>query len=544
MFPDRSPLTGLPGNRSIAEYLNKHVISGEMTAVYVDIENFKPFNDHYGFALGDAVIRRLAMILSESVCEWFTGHIGGDDFICAGSGSDFFSAVEEARHRFRSIIPGFYTKRDRAQGGIEAFDRRGSYRFFPMLDVTVVPVEKDQSILSLEELAAAAGRKKKLLKGEQMVEPIYPVLDLAVRKGLPVQDMKALIESCGILREEKAVPVLSSILTEGFHWNLRKSAALALGHIGNTRCAELLLESLKDRNPHVRTRSVEGLVLALGSSSGPVIGPLSSDCSTWVRRAVFRGIGRSGWTEGANILEKAAVSHAHGRRVNTIEERRAALEGISMLGLSAEAELLFKLCGTPDYQPAEAAFEALCAVGTDMAADMILNGSQKLPAVLNTFEMSRKMLKALEELAVSSLEHEDTIVTAVRFFEGYPHKISSAAAAGLKKSLGSCYGELFRRVVMLLDKLGVGADRSCTARIASRLERGQRIGDDALCAFLGWISRRGGVSAGALLKSYLRTGRRPVAAAAAMATGVLVKRGLDDNTSSFNYSDHSDGGRQ
>ncbi len=527
---DRNPLTGLPGNQSISRVLEEQVVSGNQTAVYVDIINFKPFNDHYGFALGDAVIRRLGMILVESLPEHFVGHIGGDDFICAGSGDSFAEGVEEARQRFRSIVPGFYSQRDREQGGIETFDRRGSYRFFPMLDVSLVFTGPDDNYGSVEKLAAAAGKTKKRMKGELIIEPVYPVLEKALGANLPSPDLKALIEACGVLREEDAVSVLGRILQGTFHWNLRKSAALALGHIGNAVCTDMLLEALKDSNPHVRTRSVEGLVLSMGSESGPVIRYLAEDRSTWVRRAVLRGIGRSGWLQGLDILEAAAVSRASGRILNTTEERRAALEGLSMMGLRSEAPLLHRLCGTRDYRPAKAAFRALCTVGTDLAADMILSLKCDLPPVLNLFSMERSNLEALEQVAVNSLEAGDMQAGfAVRFFEGYPGTMGEGSIARLKNSLGNFYGDLFRRVVVLLEARSITADRSCVARVANRLDRGERVGDDALCAFLGWVSRKGGVNPGALLKSFIRTDRRPVAAAAAVAAGALANYVSGDN---------------
>ncbi len=76
---DFNPLTGLPGNKSIHRNLKKLVAGRKGTAAYVDITDFKPFNDYYGFALGDSVIRRLSHILVESLPSHFVGHIGGDD---------------------------------------------------------------------------------------------------------------------------------------------------------------------------------------------------------------------------------------------------------------------------------------------------------------------------------------------------------------------------------------------------------------------------------------------------------------------------------
>lgn len=534
---DRNPLTGLPGNSAIRKVLAEKVLGGDHTAVYVDIVSFKPFNDHYGFALGDSVIRRLALILTESLRGSFVGHIGGDDFICAGRGGDFITAVEGARQRFRSIVPGFYSRRDREQGGIETFDRRGSYRFFPMLDVSVVTAGGDDFGGTIEELAAAAGREKKRLKGERLPEPVHPVLERALESSLSVSDLKALVESCGVLREEKAVPVLSRILQGEYGWNLRKSAALALGHIGNRRCEKVLLLALEDTNPHVRTRAVEGLVLAGGSTAGPVIHRLLGDSSTWVRRAVLRGMGRAGWMEGAESLRLACTARAPGRSINTAEERRAALEGISLLGSQVHAPFLHSLCTDGTYFPGEAAFSALCSLGTDHAAQMILAGKGELPPVLNLFAMGEENLRRLEELARSTLAMgEPRAGYAMRFFEGFPGELSGESVSVLRNCLGEFYGELFRRLVLLLGARDIKADPSCIARVSNRVEKGHRIGDEGLCAFLNWVSAKGGVNPGALLSPFLRTSRRPVAAAAAMATAALAEWGLDAKDDQVNNS--------
>ncbi len=525
---DTNPLTGLPGNRTIREVIQRDVLDGSHYAVYVDIVDFKPFNDHYGFSLGDAVIRRLGQILKESVGEGFTGHIGGDDFICTGEGDGFRKAVEGARQRFRSIVPGFYSRRDREQGGIETFDRRGSYRFFPMLDVSLVFVRGDSPGITVEELAANAGRRKKLAKGEQTFEPVYPLLGKVLAADSSMQDKKALIEACGVLREEKAVPVLEAVLSGNYSWNLRKSAALALGHIGNERCGEILQRSLSDSNPHVRTRSVEGLVLAVGSRSGPFLERLSDDGSTWVRRAVFRGIGQAGWLDGSKILERAAMSSAPGRRINTMEERRAALEGIGMLGDTQQTAFLKTLCADRDYYPSDAAYAALCALGTDAAAELILEREAGLPRVVNLYGVSAGNLERLEKLAVNALNGDSReAASALRFYEGFPGGLHPESVSALKNSLGGSYGEFFKRVVLILDSRGIPADRSCIARVANRVDIGQNVGDEGLCVFLKWVSINGGVAPGALLKSFIRSDRRPVAASAAAASGVLAARGLD-----------------
>ncbi|MCK5786582.1 MAG: HEAT repeat domain-containing protein [Candidatus Sabulitectum sp.] len=524
---DLNPLTGLPGNRSIRKTLRNMVLAGDGIAAYVDIVDFKPFNDYYGFALGDSVIRRLSQILEESIPDGFVGHIGGDDFICVGKGMGFKTGVENARQRFRSIVPGFYTARDRELGGIETFGRTGNYKFLPLLDISVVFTDPFEKNISVESLAGKAGRAKKLLKGEQIAESVYPVLEKALEQGYSVEHTKALIEACGVLREEGAVPSLSGILKGRYSWKLRKSAALALGYIGNAQCTELLLNSLGDSNPHVRTRSVEGLVISMGRESGELIAHMLDDRSTWVRRAVLRGIGYAGWHDGLHYLRSGATCKAPGPGINTSMERMAALDGISLLGTSEEAEFLAGLCGDRGYFPIEGAYKALCSVGTDAAALEVIRRNGTVPAVLNLTDMSMANLRKLEALAVGSLSGDDNVATgALRFFEGFSLELSEFTASGLRNCLGSFSGDMFRRLVILLDSRGLAADMSCIARVASRIDSGQQIGTSALTAFLGWVSRRGGVPPGCLLNSFLRGDRRAVAASAALAVRSLASRDL------------------
>lgn len=524
---DSSPLTGLPGNLSIQMNLRDLVINGDSTAVYVDIVDFKPFNDYYGFALGDSVIRRLGQILEESIPNFFVGHIGGDDFLCIGRGRRFITGIESARQRFRSIVPGFYTPRDREFGGIETFDREGSYKFLPLLDIAVVFMDSEQDDVTVEALARKAGRTKKFLKGEQTAESVFPVLKRALGSGYPVENIKALIEACGVLREEGAVTVLAEVLTGKYSWSLRKSAALSLGHIGNAECTGLLLNALKDSNPHVRTRSVEALVISMGRESGPLIVQMLKDRSTWVRRAVLRGIGYAGWLDGLDSLKTSATVQASGAAINTARERGAALDGIAMLSPVNEAEFLAKLCNTPGYYPGDAAYKALCSVGTDFAADQILRENGTIPGILNLTGMSDSNLRKLEVMATRSLEEDDsTVAGALRFFEGFSMEFSNSTIAKLRSCLGNFSGDLFRRLVILLDNRKLAADRSCIARVASRMDAGEQIGASALSAFLGWVARQGGVSPGSLLVSFLRGDRRAVAASAALAVRALASRDL------------------
>jgi len=159
---------------------------------------------------------------------------------------------------------------------------------------------------------------------------------------------------------------------------------------------------------------------------------------------------------------------------------------------------------------------------------VILKRNAGLPPVLNLFGISQDNLKALEGLGVKALtDDEKSAANAIRFYEGYPGAMGTRSISSLKSCLGDYFGEMFRRVVVILESREIPADPSCIARVSSRIEKGHRIGDDALCAFLRWVSTMGGAGPGALLNSFLRTERRSVAATAALAAGSLARKGLD-----------------
>ncbi|QAY66560.1 GGDEF domain-containing protein [Paenibacillus protaetiae] len=109
-----NPLTGLPGNWSIQSQLQKKLGSGEpFSIVYADIDYFKWYNDCYGFARGDEVIRYMAELLQSAVTDYgmpgdFIGHVGGDDFIAVLSTAEAESFCESLIREFDNGIPFFY----------------------------------------------------------------------------------------------------------------------------------------------------------------------------------------------------------------------------------------------------------------------------------------------------------------------------------------------------------------------------------------------------------------------------------------------------
>jgi HEAT repeat protein len=493
------------------------------TAAFLDIIGFKAFNDHYGVSLGDLVIRRLGEILSEEVRPDFTGHVGGDDFVCAGENGGFRGRVESARLRFRALAPGFYHDRDREAGGIEAFDRYGGYRFFPFLDLTVVFIRAADRREAVEALCLRAGREKSRIRGAPVAGELAPLFSAPAFGNLPDRDRKALLEAAGILREKSAVKGIADLLLGRSGWNVRKSAALALGRIGGGEAVSALLLAVRDESPHVRTRAVEGLVLASGRSAGPLIAPLAEDSSTWVRRAVLRGIGGAGWSPGLPVLKRAALV-VRPNLVNTLAERAAALEGMALLGDAASSPFLAGLCGDSRYEPSREAYRALCAGGGDPAAMEVLRRGA-VPENIRLEGVSPGNLRALETLAASNLSRN-----GLRMLEAFPVELSAGTAAVLRRWLGEARDEEFLQLVQVLEARGISGDASCAARVAARLDRGDPALDPrGIGRFLIWLSRSPGVRPGVFLKPFLRmpSGQVRLAAATALSMG---RTGLDGGT--------------
>jgi PleD family two-component response regulator len=150
---DRNPTSGLPGGRAIEEELGRRVASGVPFAVaYLDIDNFKPFNDVFGFATADAVIRGTGEALRESVegCGTpgggdFVGHVGGDDFVFVGTPESAERVGVDASQRFRRVVEGVVGMGVATRGTFTALDRSGVVREYPLATVSVVVLHVDPS---------------------------------------------------------------------------------------------------------------------------------------------------------------------------------------------------------------------------------------------------------------------------------------------------------------------------------------------------------------------------------------------------------------
>ena len=170
-----NPLTFLPGNIPITEHIERLLASGgEFVACYGDLNNFKPFNDHYGYWRGDEMIRLMAG-LALGHCDAqrdFVGHVGGDDFILLFQSDDWEQRCERLVADFNARAVTLYDEACRAAGGIEAEDRHGVVRFFPFtsLSIGAVRIRKGQyRTAELVASAAAAAKHEAKLAGAGLV---------------------------------------------------------------------------------------------------------------------------------------------------------------------------------------------------------------------------------------------------------------------------------------------------------------------------------------------------------------------------------------
>ncbi|MBQ9266882.1 MAG: diguanylate cyclase [Clostridia bacterium] len=175
-----SALTGLPGNIQIESELKRRIASRKTYAVlYADLDNFKSYNDKYGFMSGDEVIKFTSNVMQDNIQKYgkqgdFLGHIGGDDFVAI---LDYENARKIARSiikEFDEKILDFYTDEDIKNGGIRIANRRGKIEKFPIMTITVAMISnkyrKYKSTLEIGEDGASVKKKAKTIEGSTFLE--------------------------------------------------------------------------------------------------------------------------------------------------------------------------------------------------------------------------------------------------------------------------------------------------------------------------------------------------------------------------------------
>lgn len=174
-----SPLTGLPGNVQIQTEMKKRLLNKDTFAMlYFDLDNFKAYNDVYGFANGDEIIKFTARTMSKHIhqldsSESFIGHIGGDDFVAIIAPTDYDELCQNIIAEFDKLVVDFYNEVDVERGFVEVANRRGIIEQFPLTSISIAVLEVDSKIykttLEIGEVAGQIKHKAKAVLGSTYV---------------------------------------------------------------------------------------------------------------------------------------------------------------------------------------------------------------------------------------------------------------------------------------------------------------------------------------------------------------------------------------
>jgi diguanylate cyclase (GGDEF)-like protein len=170
-----NPLTGLHGNLEIQMEINYRIARETPFAViYLDMDNFKAFNDVYGFASGDRAIKMTADIITDNVhilgsqCD-FIGHIGGDDFIAITKPAHASKICDGIVNDFDKKIQTLYSDIDRKNGYITTMNRQGDMINYPIISISIAVVTSEHRKLvnhiQVAEIAAEVKKKTKSING-------------------------------------------------------------------------------------------------------------------------------------------------------------------------------------------------------------------------------------------------------------------------------------------------------------------------------------------------------------------------------------------
>ena len=162
-----NPLTGLPGNLVIDQEVKESVESGKKcTIYYFDLDNFKAYNNTYGFTNGDMMIKMVADILTQ-LCssDDFCGHIGGDDFVVITNGDKTEDLCKSAFGKFAEDSQNLYSEIDKERGYIVSKNRLGFIEEFPLATLSAAAItNREHHYASIKELSLVIAQTKKRAK--------------------------------------------------------------------------------------------------------------------------------------------------------------------------------------------------------------------------------------------------------------------------------------------------------------------------------------------------------------------------------------------
>lgn len=162
-----NPLTLLPGNVPISKELDQRLaLQSQLAVCYIDLDHFKPYNDHYGYEKGDQIIIGLADILQTYADHGdFVGHIGGDDFIMIFSADNWQAQCRQILKHFSEWVRHRYSPEAQVMGGITGKDRMGRAQSYPLLSLSIGCVQLQPATCnSHRDVAVLASYAKSMAK--------------------------------------------------------------------------------------------------------------------------------------------------------------------------------------------------------------------------------------------------------------------------------------------------------------------------------------------------------------------------------------------
>ena len=171
-----SPLTGLPGNLPIQTELKKRLLKKEpFVVLYIDLDNFKAYNDVYGFLKGDEIIKLTAKIITKHIhalesTDAFVGHIGGDDFVAITNDDiDYEAICQDIIAEFDVEVLKLFNDTDIERKYIEVQNRKGIMEQFPLTSISIGVVVADakrfSNTLEIGEVGAQVKHLSKTTMG-------------------------------------------------------------------------------------------------------------------------------------------------------------------------------------------------------------------------------------------------------------------------------------------------------------------------------------------------------------------------------------------
>ncbi len=240
-----TPLTGLPGGRIIEETIKERMKGLEdFSFGYIDIDNFKYFNDTYGYVRGDRAIMQTAYMLYSTVSKFgnkkdFLGHIGGDDFVFLTTPNRYREICSNFIQTFNRIMPFHYSAEDRKNGYVVARDRTHNIKKIPLMSISIAVANNTRSsdfknVIEINEKVAEVKRYLKTFEGSKFMADR--------REPNSGAQNEAVVYKIKDSRPESYSPLGQRLLKDGLVTEEKLDEALVLHWRRGVRLGEVLRE--------------------------------------------------------------------------------------------------------------------------------------------------------------------------------------------------------------------------------------------------------------------------------------------------------------